>query len=284
MARPLARSITFTCHTIGEQCGPLATSTPSRFETSHDPLRRLAIAGNFAPETSAGPSSQNPKAAWIPERTLRLEGAPSQRIDLEALPVAWARVVVASWTKEPVDLSVALVSHAPQVAPEAEPFAEAHCLPQTSGYLCRLPAGRWDLRFQSSDSTPLNRFSIRGLQPGSTWISATARAASSDRLSITIREPSEHRRIGLEIHEPTTRRGKVLADAGPVAGADIVLWPDLTTRSGGQVQRFASDREGRFEADVESWGTQVFGLVPAPGFGTEIFRLELGAGQREATL
>lgn len=122
------------------------------------------------------------------------------------------------------------------------------------------------------------RFEIRGFPPGTIDVTATLGRRISETIRLEVDEESEASPLRLTLLEMIEVSGLVFSAAGPVSGAFIVAWGDLTSSAPSTLLRQAtSDAAGAFFIDIPSNVTSLNFMVQAPGFATGVTRLPVTA-------
>lgn len=122
---------------------------------------------------------------------------------------------------------------------------------------------------------------LRGIVPGVVHLYAKKDEASSDWTVRTVAEDRDEGTVSLVLREKIRLAGQVVAAAGPVAGARVIVFSDIIPGARGWVERALSEADGQFQLRLDrsfSGGTLV---LVAPGFAGRLVRLNPPASKDE---
>lgn len=115
-------------------------------------------------------------------------------------------------------------------------------------------------------------FVLWGIPPGDVLVGATSGAMESDRVLVHLVEDMVPPRLTLRLLGNMKVSGQVVTPQGPLAGAQVVGWPDMSSSHHVSFTDVGTDVDGIFQLDVPATARWLNLLVRAPGFATRILR------------
>jgi hypothetical protein len=140
------------------------------------------------------------------------------------------------------------------------------------------------------------RFRIRGLPAGMVLVQAETEEQASEPRQVSLEDGRSTPELTLIVRGRTRIRGVVRSARGPLAGAEVFLWPALDQGGMGAMARTVTGPEGSFEIAISAAAPAVDVLASAPGYGISLSRrsvpsegplvldLEAAAGQLDLAL
>jgi Carboxypeptidase regulatory-like domain len=125
------------------------------------------------------------------------------------------------------------------------------------------------------DSDGDGRFLFRGLPEGQVTVVARLGDETSDWVPVSLAEDLESPDLRLTLRSNRTITGRTLTGAGPLPGAEVVLWPQLTGPGGGRIVQVVSGPDGTFKATVPADTVGLTLLARAPSYATRLFSIPL---------
>jgi hypothetical protein len=122
-------------------------------------------------------------------------------------------------------------------------------------------------------------FSLRGLQPGSYQVKATAGERTSGWVRAQVSEEGESPRLRLVAAKALELAGTVLSPAGPVPGAQVMAWPDVGTAGRSTGLDAVTDPLGRFRLTLPASTSALNVIVFPPGNALRMLRVPVAAGR-----
>jgi len=179
---------------------------------------------------------------------------------------------------------------------EGEPFAEVEIrIPDTRlegevvdedgrrvpGAIVSAYAGSDRRRPAREEADGEGRFLFRGLPAGSYLLVAEAgrderergEERSSEWVPVTIGEDPPAPEIRLVLRGTRTVQGVVIAAAGPVPGARVVVLPAMGASSGGRAVQASTGPQGEFTLELPAGSGEASLLVHAPGYAARLLAL-----------
>lgn len=98
----------------------------------------------------------------------------------------------------------------------------------------------------------------------------------SDWVPVSLDEDLAPPLIRLVLRSSRTLAGRVVGPAGPVPGARLVVWPQLTSPGGGRIAQSLSGPDGSFEVELPSDAVAATVVALAPAYATRLLTLPLG--------
>lgn len=140
------------------------------------------------------------------------------------------------------------------------------------------------------------RFHLRGLPEGVVSVQAETDELASEAQQISLEDGHFTPEVTLVVRGRTRIRGVVRSANGPLAGAEIYIWPALPLGGMVAVERAITNPDGSFEVVISGGAKTVDTAISAPGYGISVSRqsvpskgplvldLETAAGQLELQL
>ncbi|HEV7669939.1 MAG TPA: carboxypeptidase-like regulatory domain-containing protein [Thermoanaerobaculia bacterium] len=141
------------------------------------------------------------------------------------------------------------------------------------------PAAGASINIESAQNTTATtsnaegRFEVRGFDPGPLALLAEQApevpgSAASETVRVTLQESSPLGPLVLHLRENQRFEGQVLGDAGPVAGASLVI---LTQPRTGAIDTARTGLDGRFAANLSATAQRAVIVVSPPGNALRAF-------------
>lgn len=120
-------------------------------------------------------------------------------------------------------------------------------------------------------------FELVGLPEGEVALKAESRGMESDFLQLSLQEEREPAPVELVLRAQMEVRGLLMGPDHPVPGGQLTLFP--VQQPGYAAPPIRSDAQGEFTCKLPAGTREVFATYGAPGYGLEVSRVAVAAGQ-----
>lgn len=116
------------------------------------------------------------------------------------------------------------------------------------------------------------RFVLRGLPEGVVSLRAETDDLASETQRVSLEDGSSPPELTVVVRGRTRIEGVVRSAEGPLAGAEVFVWPAISQNGGGTLTRAVTNPDGSFEAVLSGTAQTVDALAYALGYGLSLSR------------